>query len=120
MQWCIVVVEDEPLIRMDTVEMLEEAGLAVHDFARADEAWAFVEQHGGRVAAIFTNINLPGDMDGIDLPWAVHRSYPTIKTVLTSGGCTSRPGHLPREAEYLQKPWLPLQVLTSMQAATEH
>ena len=119
MQRCIIVVEDEPLIRMDTVEMLEEAGLTVRDFARADDAWAYVRHHDEEIAAIFTDVNLPGTMDGIELASTVHRSYPRIKTVVTSGGLTARPQHLPRAIDYVRKPWLPLQVLTTMQAAAE-
>lgn len=117
MERCVLVVEDEPIIRMDTVSMLEDAGLTVVDFDRADDALQYTQDHDREVAAIFTDINLRGKMDGIELASAVVRTHPDIAMVVTSGRYESRPEQLPAEAKFLTKPWLPLQVISAMQEA---
>ena len=117
MERCVVVVEDEPIIRMDTVAMLEEAGLTVVDFDRADEALRYANEHGQDVAALFTDINLRGRMDGIELAEIVAERLPDVIILVTSGRYESRPDRLPPGTTFLKKPWLPLQVLSAMQEA---
>lgn len=113
----VLVVEDEPLIRMDAVSMLETAGLSVVEFDRADDALDFTKANPADVAAIFTDVNLRGGMDGIDLALEVSNADPSIALVVTSGRLATRPGLLPDAVMFLQKPWLPLQVLGIMQDA---
>ncbi len=117
MQLCVVVVEDEPLIRMDTVAMLEDAGMRVADFDSADEALPYILGHGDEIGAIFTDINLNGEMDGIELATEVFSHCPDIKVVVTSGRFTARPADLPASADFMQKPWRPHHVLQSMHSA---
>lgn len=113
----VLVVEDEPLIRMDAVSMLETAGLSVVEFDRADEALDFTQANPSGVAAIFTDVNLRGGMDGVDLAREVNNADPSIALVVTSGRFAARPGQLPEAVTFLPKPWLPLQVLGLMQDA---
>ena len=117
MQRCVLVVEDEPLIRMDTVSMLEDAGLVVVEFDSADEALGYAMQHGRDIAAIFTDVNLRGRMDGIELASLIARSHPDIALLVTSGRYDGRPDSLPAAAQFVRKPWRPVQVLSAMQAA---
>ena len=56
----IVVVEDDPLLRSDTVAMLDGAGLNVADFETADEALVYLEERNGKVAGVLTDIQMPG------------------------------------------------------------
>jgi len=114
---CVLVVEDEPIIRMDTVCMLEEAGLTVVEFDRADDALRYANDHDEEVAAIFTDINLRGRMDGIELDSIVAVRHPDVTVVVTSGRYSDRPDRLPSGTMFLKKPWLPLQVLNAMQEA---
>ncbi len=113
----VLVVEDEPLIRMDAVSMLEAAGMSVVEFDRADEALAFTKANPATVAGIFTDVNVHGGLDGIDLALEASRVDPSITVVVTSGRYRSRPGILPDAVQFLRKPWMPLQVLTAMQNA---
>lgn len=113
----VLVVEDEPLIRMDAVLMLETAGLSVVEFDRADKAFDFTRAHPADVAAVFTDINLRGEMDGIDLALEVNQADPSIAVVVTSGRLVARPALLPDSVTFLQKPWLPLEVIGIMQDA---
>ena len=113
---CVVVVEDDPLLRSDAVAMLGAAGLAVEDFETADEALAFIERRNGAVAAVLTDVQLPGKLDGFDLAVRLSITWPDMLVLVTSG--LDRPDSLliPSVA-FLPKPWLALDVLTAMQNA---
>src|SRR4051812_21230266 len=78
----ILMVEDELLIRMDAVEMIEEAGFDVVEAASVDEAIAILEDHEG-ISLVLTE--MPGSMNGIKLAAAVRDRWPPIKIVATSG-----------------------------------
>ncbi|MDQ2860114.1 MAG: response regulator, partial [Pseudomonadota bacterium] len=62
----VLVVEDEGLVRLDAVEILRDAGYAVVEAANAEQALAVVAG-GGAVDVLFTDINMPGRMDGLEL-----------------------------------------------------
>ena len=115
---CVVVVEDDPLLRSDAVAMLDAAGLAVADFETADEALTFIERHDGAVSAVLTDVQVPGRLDGFDLAVRVSISWPKTLVLVTSGH--DRPDSLliPSVA-FLPKPWLALDVLTALQNAAE-
>lgn len=114
---CVLVVEDEPIIRMDTVSMLEEAGMTVVEFDSADEALDFTKSNMPDIAAIFTDVNLRGGLSGIDLASIVAEIAPQITLIVTSGRFDKKPYELPDSVQFLRKPWLPLQVLSAMQSA---
>lgn len=114
----IVVVEDDPLLRSDAVAMLDAAGLAVVDFETADEAVAFLERQEGRVAAILTDVRMPGRLDGFDLAVKVSMIWPDITVLMTSGQERPQSLLIPSVA-FLPKPWLALDVLTALQKAAE-
>ncbi|MDX7954064.1 response regulator, partial [Lichenihabitans sp. Uapishka_5] len=63
----VLVVDDEPMLRMLAIEMLEDAGHIVVDFSNAAQAIAYCDEPGNDVAAVVTDINMPGDLDGLDL-----------------------------------------------------
>jgi len=79
-----VVVEDDALLRSDAVAMLYAAGLTVVDFATADETVVFMEQHAGKVAAVLTDVQLPGRLDGFDLAVKISISWPDVLVLITS------------------------------------
>lgn len=80
----ILLVEDEPLIRMALAEDLREAGCTVIEAAHADEAWAILTA-GAPVDVIYSDIDMPGSMDGLELARRVGVLWPQIPVVLTSG-----------------------------------
>lgn len=114
----IVVVEDDPLLRNHAVSTLGAAGLAVVDFETADEAVLFLEERGGDVAAVLTDVRMPGRLDGFDLAVKISMSWPDVTVLLTSG--LERPTSLliPSVA-FLPKPWRPNDVLSAMQDAAD-
>src|ERR1700712_751064 len=80
----IRIVEDEMLLRMRAVDMVEDAGYAAVEAVNADEALAILESRGD-IELLFTDIQMPGSMDGLKLAHAVHERWPAIKIILVSG-----------------------------------
>src|SRR5271154_3635956 len=80
----VLVVEDEFLIRINAAEMIEEAGFEVVEASTADEAVAILEARLD-IAVVFTDIQMPGTMDGLKLARAVRGRWPPIKIIATSG-----------------------------------
>jgi len=105
----ILVVEDEGLIRCDTSEMLRDKGFAVIEAADAEEALAKVELRPD-ISLLFTDINMPGRMDGLELARCVHRLHPAIRLILTSGKATVCKAEMPDHGEFIPKPYTPQMV----------
>src|SRR3979411_757648 len=80
----VLVVEDEMLLRMRAVEMVEDAGYASVEAVDADEAFTILESRTD-IALLFTDIQLPGGVEGLTLAHAVHERWPPIKIILVSG-----------------------------------
>jgi CheY-like chemotaxis protein len=81
---CILVVEDEPLVRFPIAEALRDLGVRVIEAATADEAWEYL-QAGVPIDLVFTDHNLPGSMSGEQLSARIARERPRIATLITSG-----------------------------------
>ena len=114
----ILIVEDDPMLRADTVMTLEDAGLSVIDRADADEALGFLLENGTEVAAVFTDINMPGHSDGVHLAERITRHWPHIGVVGTSGAV--RPAReLPARVHFIPKPWRVEQIVAAMQGLVE-
>ena len=80
----VLVVEDDPLLRMLAVEVVEEAGFIAIEARDADEAVILLESRTD-IALLFTDINMPGSMDGLKLAHAVRDRWPPIKILVVSG-----------------------------------
>lgn len=116
----IIVVEDEPMNRLLAVDVLEEAGFEVVDFGRADEALAFAETTTDSIRALFTDINVPGDRDGIDLAREFALRWPAILVMVTSGRFgANRPVELPDPILYMAKPWRGRDVVAALRAGLD-
>ena len=105
----LLVVEDDLLLRVNAVEMIEDAGFEALEAADADEAIEILE---GRpdIKVIFTDIQIPGSMNGLKLAHAVRRRWPPIKIVATSGRVNIRIDDLPEGGRFLPKPYLPEEI----------
>jgi two-component system, response regulator PdtaR len=100
----VLVVEDEPLLRMMAVEAVEEAGFVALEAANADEAVALLESRSD-IALLFSDINMPGSMDGLKLAHAVRGRWPPIKILLVSGQVRLQPSQLPSSSRFVGKPY---------------
>jgi CheY-like chemotaxis protein len=101
----VLIVEDELLIRMNAVEMIEET-YEVVEAANADEAIAILERRLD-ITVLFTDIQMPGSMDGLKLAAAVRDRWPPVLIVATSGHVKLGPGDLPQGGRFLPKPYSP-------------
>ena len=112
----VLVVEDEFVVRMNAVSLLEEAGFGVLEAGSADEAIALLESRRD-IRIVFTDINMPGSMDGLRLAHAIRNRWPPIELVLTSGKMRVRNEDLPARGRFLSKPYDPnklVEVVTSL------
>jgi CheY-like chemotaxis protein len=100
----VLIVEDEPLVRMTAVGMIEEAGFDVVEAANADEAILILETRRD-ISVVFTDIDMPGSMNGLKLAHAVRGRWPPIKIIATSGHYAVRDGDLPDGTRFLPKPY---------------
>jgi CheY-like chemotaxis protein len=99
----VLIVEDEALVRMTAVDMIEEAGFEILEAANADEAILLLEARRD-ITVLFTDIEMPGSMDGLRLAQAVRGRWPPIKIIATSGRCVVRDGDLPPAGCSYQNP----------------
>ena len=101
----VLVVEDEPIIRMNAVDMLEEAGFEVLEAANADTALRLLEARADEIAVLFTDIHMPGSMDGMALVALVAERWPDIRPFVTSGHATLQDADIPDHGRFLAKPY---------------
>ena len=100
----VLIVEDEALVRLVAASMLQDAGFETLEADTAEDALHMLEENGD-VRVLFSDIHLPGRMDGCGLARAVHNRWPTIGLVLTSGATTPRRSQLPDDTDFLPKPY---------------
>ena len=100
----ILVVEDDYLQRLDAVAVIEDAGFDVVEAGSADEAIEIL-QACKDIRIVFTDIEMPGSMDGLKLAHAIRDRWPPIELILTSGKHRLEAGHLPERGKFLSKPY---------------
>jgi CheY-like chemotaxis protein len=100
----VLVVEDEPIVLMSAVDYLTSAGFAVLEASNADEAIDILESNSA-VNAIFTDVQMRGSMNGLELARAVHLRWPAIKVVVTSGNHEFSAGDLATGDAFIRKPY---------------
>ena len=106
----ILVVEDEAIIRMGTVQILEDAGYAVVEAWNADVAIEILEGRND-IRAVFTDIKMPGSLCGLRLVKAIQDRWPPILLIVASGLKVPAEDEFPRMARFIRKPYAPKQVL---------
>ena len=110
----VLVVEDEMLLRMRAVDIVEDAGFIPIEAVNADEALAILESRSD-VDLLFTDIQMPGSMDGLKLAHAVHERWPFIKIILVSGKLTPTDSERPTDSRFFGKPLEVNQMITEIQ-----
>ena len=109
----ILTVEDETLLSAYLGEVLQDAGYRVIAAADADEAIAIFEARDD-IRIVITDINMPGSMDGLRLAAAVKDRWPPIKIIIASGKAAPREDEMPRDSQFLPKPYEPNSVLAAV------
>jgi CheY-like chemotaxis protein len=105
----VLIVEDEFLLRMDAVEMIAGAGFEAVEAANADQAIGILESRRD-ITVVFTDIQMPGSMDGLKLARAIRGRWPPIKIVATSGHANVGELDLPDGGRFVPKPYSSRQV----------
>ena len=113
----VLIVEDELLIRMNAVEMIESAGFEVVEAGDADEAIAILQARP-EIHVVFTDIQMPGSMDGLKLARFVRDRWPPIKLIATSGNHVARDGDLPEGGLFLPKPYTLAKITAALRGLT--
>lgn len=101
----VLVVEDEPDIRMLATEMLEDAGHIVLDFSTAAQAKAYCDVPRNEISAVLTDVNMPGEESGLDLAAHIAATRPETAVVVTSGRYGALPAGTSPNVRFLPKPW---------------
>ena len=102
----ILMVEDEPLVRLTQVDILREAEIWVVEAQDADEAFELLKTRPD-IRAVLTDVNMPGSMDGFEFARLVRQGWPEVGVLVISGKTGPGPGDLPPNAAFLHKPILP-------------
>ena len=114
----VLIVEDEFLLRMDAADIIAAAGFEVVEAENADQAIEILEARRD-ITVVFTDIQMPGSMDGLKLAAAIRGRWPPIKIVATSG----RPGisrdDLPSGSRFLRKPYNASQIVGTLRELTD-
>jgi CheY-like chemotaxis protein len=100
----ILIVEDEPLVRLYAVSILEKAGFSTLQAGSAEVAIALLEA-GKDIGIVFTDIDLPAGMDGLRLAHTIRHRWPPVEIVLTSGHVQVRDKDMPERGHFLGKPY---------------
>jgi len=90
----VLIVEDEAMIRMVAADALAERGIVAWEAGDAEEALDALNEHPA-ISLLFTDVNMPGDMNGIDLARRVHEVRPDVELVITSGATSVASDDLP-------------------------
>jgi CheY-like chemotaxis protein len=113
----VLIVEDDFLLRMDAAEMIKGVGFDVIEAANADQAIEVLEAHPD-IIVVFTDIQMPGSMDGLKLAQAVRGRWPPIKIIATSGRLNVGEVDLPEGGRFLPKPYSHAQVARVLRELT--
>ena len=100
----ILVVDDEPMVRMLSADLLEEAGFSTIEAVDSAAALMALADHP-EISVLFTDISMPGKLDGLDLARHVDEQRPGVRLLISSGKVFPRQDDLPVGAEFFPKPW---------------
>ncbi|KLK93437.1 response regulator receiver protein [Microvirga vignae] len=101
----VLIVEDEPLVRMTAADELEEAGFHVLEAANARVALAVLEARSDEVQVLFTDVDMPDSTDRMALAEQVHQRWPHIRLLISSGYAPPHPDEIPDDGHFMPKPY---------------
>ena len=109
----VLVVEDDFLIREYAVEVINEAGFEAIEAGNADEAIRILEGRSD-IRIVFTDVHMPGSIDGLKLAHAIRGRWPPIKLIVTSGQMTVLESDLPAGGRFFSKPYQPSEIARAL------
>jgi CheY-like chemotaxis protein len=115
----ILIVEDDPLLRMLAVEFVKDAGFETLEAGDADQAIAILETCG-EVAVLFTDVDMPGSMNGLKLARLASERWPAMDILVASGHVRLRQSELPPDGRFLGKPYSTAAMIAELHAFIGH
>ena len=115
----ILVVEDNAIIRMCALDLVAAAGFEALEASNADEAIHILEARSD-VHLVFTDVNMPGSMDGIKLAHYIRERWPPVKLLVASGRTIIEESHLPSGARFFHKPYDEGSIIEAMIGLLSH
>lgn len=112
-QFCVLVVEDEALILFAVSDELRDHGFKVLEASNSAEALTLIEVHQD-IDLLFTDINMPGKIDGLQLAAIARELRPELKIIVTSGKNLSNSNALPDGGLFMPKPYMPDKVSSAI------
>jgi CheY-like chemotaxis protein len=109
----ILIVEDEALLLFAIADELRDSGFEVLEASTATEAIRLLEEHSD-IRVMFTDIDMPGSMDGLRLSAAVRDRWPPVHIIVTSGKSHPMQGELPSGGRFMPKPYVASAVVQTM------
>ena len=113
----VLVVEDEAMIRLTIIDALEDAGFEVIEAASADDAIEILNEQ--TIHFLFTDVQMPGRLSGIDLAHVVAQRFPDAGIIVASGRLTPSDVDLPKTAEFFSKPYTFSDIVARLNALAE-
>jgi two-component system, response regulator PdtaR len=110
-----MVVEDEALILFTIADELRAAGYTVLEATDADTALDLLERYDD-IRLVFTDIDMPGSMDGLRLSSVIRDRWPPVRIIVTSGKAAPRASAMPGGSRFLPKPYSPTTLLDTVHA----
>jgi two-component system, response regulator PdtaR len=110
----VLVVEDDFLNRLHAVNLVEDAGYIAVEASNADEAITILEARKD-IRIVFTDIDMPGSMDGLKLAHAIRERWPPIELILTSGHFDLSDDEIPERGRFFPKPYLDQEIISALQ-----
>ncbi|EIM26841.1 MULTISPECIES: response regulator [Microvirga] len=111
----VLLVEDEPLVRLTQVDILREAGFWVLEAQDADEAFEILKERP-EVSAVLTDVDMPGSLDGFEFARLVAQGWPEVGVLVISGKAFPDEGDLPPSATFIPKPVYPNVLVEQIEA----
>ncbi len=113
----VLIVEDDALLAEMALDMIQEAGLPAVAVDSVDAALEYLRENSARVSAMFSDVRLKGQLNGVELAAFVAVRWPEIAICVTSGVALERPYRLPKNARFMPKPWKALEVISFVEQA---
>jgi len=110
----VLVVEDDFLNRLHAVNLVEDAGYIAVEASNADEAITILEARKD-IRIVFTDIDMPGSMDGLKLAHAIRERWPPIELILTSGHFDLSDDEIPEHGRFFPKPYRDQEIISALQ-----
>jgi two-component system, response regulator PdtaR len=109
----VLVVQDHPLVRIGVLEVIIEAGFETLEASSAVEAIRILEARPD-IHLVFTDAEMPGTMDGVELAHYIRNRWPPVKLIVVSGNGVTDPQALPGGARFFHKPYRETSIVEAM------